>query len=42
MNRTRAVRHVYLIRHGQYHTKPKAQDQKQLTELGCPEHNRYE
>jgi hypothetical protein len=34
MNKTRALRHVYLIRHGQYQTKTKSEDQKQLTELG--------
>jgi hypothetical protein len=34
MNKTRAVRHVYLIRHGQYLTRTKFEDQKQLTELG--------
>jgi serine/threonine-protein phosphatase PGAM5 len=33
-NKTRALRHVYLIRHGQYQTKTKFDDQKQLTELG--------
>lgn len=34
MGKTRAVRHVYLIRHGQYQTRTKFEDQKQLTELG--------
>lgn len=34
MNKTRAVRHVYLVRHGQYVTRTKFEDQKQLTELG--------
>ncbi|UJR30258.1 hypothetical protein I4U23_017796 [Adineta vaga] len=34
MNKTRAVRHIYLIRHGQYQTRTKFEDQKQLTELG--------
>ncbi|CAF3389297.1 unnamed protein product [Rotaria socialis] len=34
MNKTRIVRHIYLIRHGQYQTKTKVEDQKQLTELG--------
>jgi serine/threonine-protein phosphatase PGAM5 len=34
MSKTRALRHVYLIRHGQYLTKTELHDQKQLTELG--------
>ncbi|CAF4731238.1 unnamed protein product [Rotaria sp. Silwood1] len=34
MNKTRGVRHIYLIRHGQYQTKTKFEDEKQLTELG--------
>jgi len=34
MNKTRAVRHVYLIRHGQYQTRTKFENQRQLTELG--------
>ena len=34
MNKTRALRHIYLVRHGQYHTRTKGEDQKQLTELG--------
>jgi phosphohistidine phosphatase SixA len=34
MNKTRALRHIYLIRHGQYQTRTKFDDQKQLTELG--------
>lgn len=33
-NKTRALRHVYLVRHGQYHTRTKTEDQKQLTDLG--------
>lgn len=34
MGKTRALRHVYLVRHGQYHTRTRSEDQKQLTELG--------
>ncbi len=34
MNKTRAVRHIYLIPHGQYQTETKFEDQQQLTELG--------
>ena len=34
MSKTRAVRHIYLVRHGQYLTRTKSDDQKQLTELG--------
>jgi phosphohistidine phosphatase SixA len=34
MNKTRVLRHIYLIRHGQYQTRTKFDDQKQLTELG--------
>jgi len=34
MGKTRAVRHVYLIRHGQYQTRTQFEDQKQLTTLG--------
>jgi len=34
INRTRAVRHIYLVRHGQYQTRVKDDDQKQLTDLG--------
>lgn len=41
MNKTRALRHVYLVRHGQYNTRTKSEDQKQLTELGlCFEGNK--
>lgn len=34
MNKTRALRHIYLVRHGQYQTRTKFEDQKQLTDLG--------
>ncbi|CAF0819799.1 unnamed protein product [Adineta ricciae] len=33
-SKSRAVRHIYLVRHGQYQTRMKFEDQKQLTELG--------
>lgn len=33
-SKTRAVRHIYLVRHGQYQTRTKIEDDKQLTELG--------
>ncbi len=39
MNKTRVVRNIYLIRHGQYQTEMKLEDQQQLTELGLlPKH----
>ncbi|CAF0883195.1 unnamed protein product [Adineta steineri] len=34
MSKSRVVRHIYLVRHGQYLTRTKFEDQKQLTELG--------
>ena len=34
MTKTNIVRHVYLVRHGQYITRTKVDDEKQLTELG--------
>jgi hypothetical protein len=34
MNKTGAVRNIYLIRHGQYQTETEFEDQHQLTELG--------
>ena len=33
-SKTRVVRHIYLIRHGQYHTQVKSDDGKRLTDLG--------
>lgn len=34
INKNRVVRHIYLVRHGQYNTRTKVDDQKVLTELG--------
>jgi hypothetical protein len=39
MTKTRVVRHIYLVRHGQYHTRVKSDDEKQLTDLGEYEHD---
>lgn len=33
------MRHVYLIRHGQYQTRTKNEDEKQLTALGEKQRN---